>query len=183
MGASDGRGGGLRTFEDTGSSQSIDDIISAVADDGKFEEEAKALLLSWNSHVLRLMDDFGVETEAELISGQVSSFGVHHNNHFRSGEHNNLLMQMNRQVRELRSEFREEFWSDDGLIDSSNSFQEGAYQKAACWYKVCQAEKNRVLASESAFAIHSFPWCVRDVLCQLFIAHLPPVNEDWHIRK
>lgn len=176
MGAAAKPGGKLRRFEDAGSSREVDDIIYAVADDGKFEDAAETLLLSWNAHVLRLMNDFGVGTEAELLSGQVASFDGRYTQ-IRGRDHDNLLMQMNRQVRELRNEFREQFWSDDNLMNSSQTIMPDAYQKACCWYKVCkyQADIDRASADDDTFPILSFPWCVHDVLCKLFIAHLPVV--------
>lgn len=89
-------------------------------------------------------------------------------------------MQLNRQTRELRSEFREVFWGDEdeNLGSPGGTITPEATQKACAWYKACatQVKKDR---REGRLAILSFPWCVSDVLRNLFAPKLPPVGE-WY---
>lgn len=163
---------GRRKFEDAGCSKPIDVIVDAVADNGEFDEEAKTLLASWNSRILRLLNEFGVKSEGEILSGQVDSFGAHHSQLRGRREHGALLMRLNRRALDMKSEFREIFWHDVGTQGSPDSnLSPEAIQKACAWYKACsrQVKKDR---DEGRFAILSFPWCVSEVLCKIVSAHL-----------
>lgn len=118
------------------------------------------------------MNDFGVKSEGEIVSGQVHSFGRHHMLRAQK-DHKALLLRLNRETNELRTEFREFFWNGaDGKITTTE-----ATQKACAWWKVCdrQMKQDR---SEGKLAILSFPWCVSDVLCDLISPKVPFVG-DW----
>lgn len=172
LGASQ-RGGGNKRFRQDGSSAPIDEIIASVPDDGSFDEEAELLLASWNGHILRLMDQFGVKTEAEVVSGQVLKFAAHHSQLRGRREHFALLMRLNRQTRELRGEYRDIFWHEVG--SRRGRLNQSGIQKACAWYKACsrQAARSR---KEGETALLSFPWCVSEVLCKLVVAQLAAPN-------
>lgn len=161
----------IRSFERIGSSRPIDDIINSVQyTNNDMDEEARVLLGSWNAQIFRLMDTFGVGTEGELVSGQVIKFSVHHSQLRGRREHFALLMRLNRQTRELRSEYRDIFFK-------SLNERPGAplsvltVQKACAWYKACKEQNSRDKLAER-MPLHSFPWIVSDVLGKIISAHL-----------
>jgi hypothetical protein len=164
---------GIRSFENIGSSKQIDNIILSIQyDDEDMDVEARSLLGNWNSEIERLMDTFGVDDEGALVSGQVKTFHAHHSQLRGRREHFALLMRLNRQTRELRSEYRDIFFKSLNERPGSK-MTVLTVQKACSWYK---AAKVQSMADKAAGrpAFHSFPWVVSDVLGPIISAQLRP---------
>lgn len=161
----------IGSFDRIGNSRPIDDIICGVKYyDPEVDIEARNLLASWNSQIWRMMDTFGVTTEGELVSGQVSKFSVHHSQLRGRREHFALLQRLNRETRELRSEYRGIFFRSLSEHPESD-LSVGQIQKACAWYKACK-EQNDVYKRSGESCLHSFPWVISDVLGKIISAGL-----------
>jgi hypothetical protein len=149
----------------------VDDIVFSVQyDDEGLDVEAATLCGSWNSQITRLMDQFGVGTEGEVVSGQVTSFAAHHTQLRGRREHFALLMRLNRQTRELRSEYRDIFFETLGEAPGGR-VSARTLQKGCAWYKACHAQAQLDRAAKRT-PLLSFPWVVSDVLAKLISANL-----------
>lgn len=166
----------IQSFDRVGNStKQIDDIIFDVEyNDPEVDREAKSLLQNWNSQILRMMDTFGVSTEGELVSGVVHKFSVHHSRLRGRKDHHALLLRLNRQTRELRSDYRDIFFST--LAEQPGSdLSVSQIEKACAWYKACkeQAESDR---EAGLVALHSFPWVAGDILGKVITSGLRSRN-------
>lgn len=163
----------IQSFDRIGNSRPIDDIIYGVKYyDPEVDSEAKELLEKWNAQIWRMMDNFGVSTEGELVSGQVTEFFMHRSlvRGRQDKKHYALLQSLNRATRELRSEYRGIFFRSLSEDPESN-LSVSQIQKACAWYKACK-EQNDVYKQRGQSCLHSFPWVVGDVLGKIISAGL-----------
>lgn len=148
-------------------SKQIDDIMNSIDEGDDMRKESETLCAAYNVEIVRLMEQFGVHTEGEIVSGYVVTFAERHAQLRGRREHFALQMRLNRQMNELRGQFREEFFKDLKLeqvaTDGASKLNVDTIVKASAWYKACQriaaADK---LAGNPHFV--SFPWAVSDVL-------------------
>lgn len=146
-------------------SQRIDDIIDSFPRDERFDREAEKLCGAYNVEIVKMMDQYGVQTEGELVSGQVISFAAQHGQIRARREQNALTLRLNREARDLRSQFRELFFRGLGQQDQSECTTD-AVIKACAWYRACHklALDDR---RDDMTALLSFPWVVSDILLQV----------------
>lgn len=167
----------VQNFDDAGPfSHQIDDIFFGINGGAEFEVDAEIALADWNSQVIRLLDEFGIRTEGELVSGQVSSFEKLHAQSRPRRDKKQVLMQLNRKMNILRGEFQSLFW--DNLNCSPGEISQKAIEKACVWYRTTarQAKRDREDGNEDTFPILSFPWCASEVLCKVVTGHLSHVG-------
>ncbi|CAN8077242.1 unnamed protein product [Agarophyton chilense] len=151
------------------SSYAVVKIFSCLSDDAELERESDSHCNSYNYEIKRLMDHYGVQSEGELVSGQVLSFTSRITNVQWQREYMDQLMRMNRETNELRSQFRELFFEGLGQRPGSK-YNIDTITKASAWYNACekQAAMDR---KQGRKAFLSFPWVVSDVLLHWFRAY------------
>ena len=149
----------------------IDEIFEQVVCDPEIEDEAFGLCSVWNSQVIQIMDQFGVEKEAEVISGQVNYFAMYNVVAKGRKKYFEQLTVLNRYMRQLKARFRAQFFSDIGEATANDTLNVDAVRKMAAWYKAAKkiASDDRKRGLEP---ILSFPYVVSDILVQIVAAHL-----------
>lgn len=157
-------------------SKRIDALLDAFKEDEETSQEAETLCAAYNVEMVRLMEQFGVRTEGEVVSGQVVMFTERHAQLRGRREHFALQMRLNRQMSELRMQFREEFFRDLEPVGDEDLSVE-TILKACAWYKACrrQAEVDKK-AGDEYFV--SFPWVVSDVLLRIIRTELRKDRES-----
>jgi RNA-dependent RNA polymerase len=140
----------------------FDAVIASLERSGNedWKREAKTLLLSYNLEILRLMSRLGIETEGEVVSGQVLSYSVRHEQVRGTRAYFTMTARLNRATGVLRERYRDIFFSD--VKDSVDC----AVQKAAIWYCAC-ARQAKIDEQNGTQPFLSFPWVVNDVLCDI----------------
>ena len=166
---------GRKDFGDTLFNQKgsapIDAIFEQFSYDSELDREALHLCALWNSQVLQLMDHFGVEKEAELISGQVTHFAKHNIMAKGSSKFYEQLSVLNRNVRELKSKFRAKFFSNAPESTISDELDDLVVHKVAAWYKAAKKiERDQKKRCEQPML--SFPYVVSDIMCRIVASHL-----------
>ncbi len=109
-----------------------------------------------------LMLHFGVETEAELVSGQVSKFEMHAM--VAKGKRRfyfHQLTVLNRYLDSLRKSFRSVFFSDSARD----------VHKMSAWYKAAKKLANEERSQRNTPML-SFPFVVSDVMERIVTDHL-----------
>lgn len=152
-------------FEENESSKEIEDIFEGFEEDEETRAEAESMCSAYNVEMVRLMEQFGVRTEGEVVSGHVVSFSERHAQLRGRREHFALQMRLNRQMNEVRAQFRDEFFADlDDCRMDGYSVQ--AILKACAWYK---ASRRQAVADKRMGNVHfvSFPWVVSEVLLRI----------------
>lgn len=146
-------------------SQRIDATIERFKEDDDIKREAETLCAAYNVEMVRLMEQFGVRTEGEVVSGQVVMFTERHAQLRGRREHFSLQMRLNRQMNELRAQFREEFFRDLDPI-SEGELSKETVLKACAWYKACRRVADLDKKEGNNYLV-SFPWVVSDVLLRV----------------
>lgn len=144
------------------SSARVDNMLDALADDGRYGEQAHTYCVAYNFEIKRLMDKYGVQSEGEIVSGQVLSFTARHAQIRGRRDHMPLTMRMNRETNELRYRFREEFFEGLGEREGGK-YSVDTIIKACTWHRACRKQANICQKSDDMVFL-SFPWVVSDVL-------------------
>ena len=110
-----------------------------------------------------LMDYYGIETEPELVSGNILRMG-------KSFDKRNDMEQISLAMRSLRKEARGWF-NEKGSksIYNNNKDEDDEYAKASAWYHVTYHPNFWGRYNEGMQRDHflSFPWCVSEKLIQI----------------
>lgn len=152
------------------SSKRIEKIFETFQEDRDTQAEADSLCSAYNVEMVRLMEQFGVRTEGEVVSGHVVSFSERHAQLRGRREHFALQMRLNRQMNDVRAQFREEFFAElpDSLLDD---YSGETVLKACAWYKACQRRAEADKRRGNAYFV-SFPWVISDVLLRIITNEL-----------
>lgn len=129
--------------------------------------EARAVKARYDRDILGLMNQYGVSTEAELVSGFVMEWGRKNSTRKSTHEMNKQTMNTVTRVRDdYRKEFEKEFL-DDRLQGIRRDARPSLEAKAAAWYYVTYhpEERRRVVSTEQRFL--SFPWVIYNYLCDI----------------
>lgn len=158
-------------FVANGSSRRVDELIESLSrgSSDEMKEDSESMCFAYNVEMIRLMQQFGVRTEGEVVSGQVVIFSERHGQLRGRREHFALQMKLNRQMNELIGQFREEFFRD---FDSERKdLTVDVIVKGCCWYMAClkQAQQDRKVGN--CYFV-SFPWVVSDVLLRIIANEL-----------
>ena len=165
-------------FDQKGTAQ-VDRVFEQFSYDSKLDEEAMDLCEMWNTQVRTLMGQFGVETEAEIVSGQVTHFAMYNVVAKGKKKYFEQLLVLNRYMRELKSVFRAQFFSGVAKDASSDKLNIGAVHKMAAWYKAAKKvanEQRKRKGINEPRPMLSFPFVVSDVLVQIVASHLNTVG-------
>ena len=138
----------------------------------KYQEEAKELYEEYSSQLLTLMNLYGIETEAELLSG---CFLKLHSRLVR--EKVEIAEIVSRIMTKIRGNFRSKFFKEFDLHDENREvveiISEEMQRKASAWYFVAYSHKQAANAAENdpdetpSKQFLSFPWLVDDVMLSI----------------
>lgn len=145
-------------FQENEGSRKVDRILNEFAKSDEMIQNGRHVCKAYNGELHILMVRYGVETEGEIVSGQIVRFA----GRFQTRGKNDYFaqrQQVNRQMKELRDRVREEF-----LMDIDGNLNVMSVMKAACWYKACQLEAEAQRGAKQNPVLVSFPWAVSDVL-------------------
>lgn len=150
-------------FKPNPSSIYIDNIIENIGMGcGKYLKEAEVLCNAYNVELIRLMEMYGVQSEGEMMSGQVVAFSANQAQLRARREYASLLARLNRETNELQNQFRGIFFR--GLNGwEGKEYSEDMILKACAWHMACR-EKADAERAVGNIPLVSFPWVVADVL-------------------
>lgn len=152
----------------------------------KYQEEAKELYDEYSSQLLTLMNLYGIETEAELLSGCFLKL------HSRLGREKVEIAEIvNRIMTKIRGNFRNRFFKEFDLDEENPEavgiISEEMQQKASAWYFVAYGHKQATNAVENdpdethSKQFLSFPWLVDDVMLSVRTRETFQVQESQSI--
>ena len=120
----------------------------------EFETEAEYIFAEYAGEVWKIMRDFDVPQEVQMLSGFISTYL---NSVSKTREHASTAQRLNQAVLEVQSKYKSIFYDN---IDSAS--QARRLCKASAWYKVAYSH-----ASRSAVAFRSFGWIAVDLMSEL----------------
>ncbi|KAI8333219.1 RNA dependent RNA polymerase-domain-containing protein [Blakeslea trispora] len=141
------------------------DTRMRVANMDLFIADARELRQRYNRNLMALMNQYGVQTEAEICSGYIIKWlkkGKSKSNY----EHHNYTMKAIKSFKSAwRAEFENEFLSPSKTVDPDKYHLLEA--KAAAWYYVTYhpIEREKDMSLEGSFL--SFPWVVYEYICAI----------------
>ncbi|GAN07814.1 RNA-dependent RNA polymerase 1 [Mucor ambiguus] len=154
-----------KNYKSTLTSESEFDVRLRVPNMELYIQEARELRATYNNNLSAHMNQFGVQTEAEICSGYVIKW-------LKKGKSKNNYQQHEYTMRAIKSfksvwkkTFFKEFKDGSGVIDPAKRPLMEA--KAAAWYYVTYHpnERERDMSLEGGF--FSFPWIVSDLICEI----------------
>ena len=128
--------------------------------------EARALRKDYNRDLLALMNQNGVQTEAEIVSGYIIKWLKKGKSKTRYEQHNSTMKAIKSFKDLWRKEFEKEFMdSTKKAVDPAHRTSMDA--KAAAWYYVTYhpEERQRDFSEQGGFL--SFPWVIHDYVCEI----------------
>jgi RNA-dependent RNA polymerase len=123
----------------------------------------------YDTKLMGLMNQYGIETEAEVMSGNILRLSRHFRKH--AGEaRQRIRLAVRALIREAREWFR-----DDIDSDSEDDYygKDDEFAKASAWYHVTyhpdylHHDDQFSAVSKSPVHLLSFPWAVYDVLFRI----------------
>ena len=149
----------------------------------KYQEEAKELYEEYSSQLHTLMNLYGIETEAELLSGCFLKL------HSRLGKEKveiaEIVSGVMAKIREnFRSRFFNEFNLGEATREADEVISEEMQRKASAWYYVAYSHKQATAAAANiadetpSKQFLSFPWLVDDVILSIRIRKAFEVQES-----
>ena len=114
----------------------------------------------YDRKMVSLMDYYGIETEAEILSGHILTMS-------KSFEKRRDMEQINYSVMALRKEAKS--WFNKGSESDSDTDIVNTKAKASAWYHVTYHHSywGRCNVGKDGAHFLSFPWCVSDKLIQI----------------
>lgn len=128
--------------------------------------EARMLRRDYNRDLLALMNQNGVQTEAEIMSGYIIKWLKKGKSKTRYEQHDSTMKAIKSFKDLWRKEFEKEFMDDtQKTIDPVHRASMDA--KAAAWYYVTYhpTERQRDFSEQGGFL--SFPWVIHDYVCEI----------------
>lgn len=125
---------------------------------------------AYDTKLMGLMNQYGIETEAEVMSGNILRLSRHFRKH--AGEATQRVrLAVKALIREAREWFFDGIYSDSDEEDS-DYWRNDQYAKASAWYHVTYhpdyLHQDDQFSSVSRSSVHlSFPWAVSDVLFRI----------------
>lgn len=128
----------------------------------RYVAKARKIKAEYNRDLLALMNQFGIQTEAEMVSGYIVKWLKKSN---KKSMHE-MQKQAMVSVSNMRAMYRRRFDSEFFGLPSSETHA-AIEAKAAAWYYVTYhpEERQRTLGEEGKFL--SFPWVVDEYLCEI----------------
>lgn len=154
-----------KNYKSTLTSESEFDVRLRVPNMDLYIQEARELRATYNNNLSAHMNQFGVQTEAEICSGYVIKW-------LKKGKSKNNYQQHEYTMKAIKSfknlwkrTFFKEFKDASGMVDPAKRPMMEA--KAAAWYYVTYHpnERERDMSLEGGF--FSFPWIVSGLICEI----------------
>lgn len=133
----------------------------------KYVKEARELYSEYSENLDRLMTIYGINTEAELVSGCFRKL------HKRlSKERTEVAEIVERLVSDVRMKFRKQFFEEFKMDISRHKSEKleniEIHQKASAWYHVAYADSpSAPRGNTKSTRFLSFPWVVDDVMASI----------------
>lgn len=125
---------------------------------------------AYDTKLMGLMNQYGIETEAEVMSGNILRLSRHYRKH--AGEaRQRIRLAVKALIREAREWFFDGIYSDSE--EEEDYWKDDQYAKASAWYHVTyhpdHLHQDDQFSSVSKDHVHllSFPWVVSDVLFRI----------------
>ncbi|KAF7722345.1 hypothetical protein EC973_003435 [Apophysomyces ossiformis] len=121
----------------------------------------------YNRDLMSLMNQYGVQTEAEIVSGFIIKWLKKGNRKSTHEVQKQTMAAVNNLMKFWRRQFEREFLSEGEKREISSETRAELEAKAAAWYYVTYhaEERRRDLSVEGQFL--SFPWVVYDIICDV----------------
>ena len=133
----------------------------------RFIDDARSIRDRYNGTINKLLNLYGVESEAEIVTGNMLSLkrkrGYLRNEKLETGQV--VKAKMNVLRKNFRTLFFEEFIGEMNAGDVA--LKPSILAKASAWYKVTYSKEETKDSSSSRNRLLSFPWVVSDLLCQI----------------
>lgn len=127
--------------------------------------EAREKRALYNRNLSALMNQFGVQTEAEICSGYVIKWLKKGNSKTKYTQREYTMKAVKAFKALWKKEFEKEFYDDKNKVNLSS--RDKIEAKAAAWYYVTYhpQERARDITAEGGFL--SFPWCIYEYICEI----------------
>lgn len=154
-----------KDYQSTLTDEAVYDVRVRVPQMEIYIAEARELRFEYNRNLLALMNQFGVQTEAEAVSGFVIKWVKKSNKKSRYEHHDITMKAMKRFKAYWKAEFEREFLKENGSVDPLKKHLLEA--KAAAWYYVTYHpnERKKDMSLQGGFL--SFPWCILQYVCEI----------------
>jgi hypothetical protein len=154
-----------KNYQSNLTAETVYDIRMHVPDKDLYVAEARDLRHEYNRNLAALMNQFGVQTEAEICSGYIIKWLKKGKSKSRYEQHDYTMKAMKTFKLFWKKRFEQEFLDKNKSIDLSKRHWIDA--KAAAWYYVAYhpVERNRDMSVEGGF--FSFPWCIYEYICDI----------------
>jgi RNA-dependent RNA polymerase len=116
----------------------------------------------YNANLSAMMDLFGIESEAEILSGYILK--VKEQRGILNKERVDVCTFVSAKMKQLRKRMRVEFFEEFGGQSEAVSHQDNLYEairKASAWYFVCYDQASQ---EPNAVQFLSLPWIIADIL-------------------
>lgn len=147
------------TYSSAGGIEDCIDKSLIIPGSERYLEDARIILLQYNQDIWHFMRRYGVDDEQTLMSGFVREFSQKMVD-FRS-RNGAVQDRLNREIANVRREYREVFWSD---VDEDDNYD--ALAKVSAWYQVAYLNSKPSEMYQPPSLI-SFPWVMHSLLCKL----------------
>jgi len=126
---------------------------------------------AYDTKLMGLMNQYGIETEAEVMSGNILQLSRHYRKHAWEARQR-IHLAVKALIREAREWFFKDNYSDYS-DEEENYWEDDQYAKASAWYHVTYhpdyLHQDDQFSAVSKNHVHllSFPWVVSDVLFRI----------------
>ncbi|KAI9493548.1 RNA dependent RNA polymerase-domain-containing protein [Zychaea mexicana] len=135
------------------------DVRLRVPDMERYIQEARKLKGEYGRDLLALMNQYGVQTESEIVSGYIVKWLKKSNKKSMHEIHKQTMGS----VLSMRKVWRDRF--EQGLEDKPGA----RHAKAAAWYYVAYHPDERIKDFSDEGRFLSFPWVLVDIICEIAI--------------
>lgn len=133
----------------------------------RYRDSALAALAEYNVRLRRILNQYGISSEGEVMTCMVNTFDTYHSAQSDKLNMEDLVEKMTKFLMETTREvFFGELRAELETVDEEAERTCRMLQKASAWYMVTYASEGQP-AGDSLF---SFPWCVADILVQVLLS-------------
>jgi hypothetical protein len=154
-----------KDYQSTLTTEAVYDTRMHAPDKDLYVAEARELRREYNQNLDALMNQFGVQTEAEICSGYIIKWLKKGKSKSRYEQHDYTMKAVKAFKILWRKRFEQEFLDENKSVDLSKRHLIDA--KAAAWYYVTYHpdERRRDMSVVGGFL--SFPWCIYEYICDI----------------